>query len=420
MKASLPKRAIFNKTSIFIMLSLGVLLVIVSAFYVSSFLAILGTATLFWGVILLHITPVKHVPLAFLDASINGNANNIERILSEFDLSEKGIYLPPENLKNVESSVIFIPKVAENSLPLAEESIDKFYSKQKDGAFLTPPGLGLSQLFEKEIGTSFTTLDFKDLPSVLPKILIERMEIAENVEIHAQENTITIEITGSLLNGVCQATNNQPRTHAQVGCLLTSALACVLAKATGKPITLQNENTNQETKTTHIEYQILEGETMQSPGLNISDAPLDNGEVKSSISGDSDLNILEIEIAPDSLNYLKKNGNVIILTSAENPQDSSYKIKGFDDDSNFTIKFVEFVEICKTYPGSQLEYKTKIFDVTSPAITKRYDLAFYIAKSGFSKVEDWIKTINNEGIPECSTGHNKIFYLYHIQRRATN
>jgi hypothetical protein len=46
----------------------------------------------------------------FLGASANGSADNIERILSEFDLSEKGIYLPPKNLKKIESSLIFIPK----------------------------------------------------------------------------------------------------------------------------------------------------------------------------------------------------------------------------------------------------------------------------------------------------------------------
>jgi hypothetical protein len=79
-------------------------------------MAILGTAIVFWGAILFYILPVKHVPLAFIAASASSNVNNIERILFEFDLSEKGVYLPPKNLKNIESSLIFIPKVPQNGV----------------------------------------------------------------------------------------------------------------------------------------------------------------------------------------------------------------------------------------------------------------------------------------------------------------
>jgi hypothetical protein len=88
------------------------------------------------------------------------------------------------------------------------------------------------------------------------------------------------------------------------------------------------------------------------------------------------------------------------------------------------IKFVEFAEVCKTYPDSQTninnprtEFTTRIFDVPSPADLKHYDLAFYVLKSGFSTVDDWLKTLKDaDKIPECSTGRNKLFFVYHIQR----
>ncbi len=140
----------------------------------------------------------------------------------------------------------------------------------------------------------------------------------------------------------------------------------------------------------------------------------------------SDLNVLEFEIDPNALNYLKENGDVFILTDVENPQYSYYKIKGYDADANLVIKFEEFVEICKKHHASQTdtnnprtEYITKTFDVTDPAKLKHDDLGFYVAKSGFSTVDDWLKTLKAEDeIPECSTGH-KTFYLYHIQTIQT-
>ncbi len=416
------------------MLSLGSGIMAVSAFYASSFLALLGVILIFWGTILLYVTPSKHVPLTLLNASDEATSANIERLISELNLSEKGVYLPPKNLKNIESSLVFIPETLKTPLPTPEETNEKLFTNEKTGAFVAPPGFALSRLFERELGFSFTKTDLNQIQNKLPKLLVEELELAENAEIQIQSNAVTIEITGSILDEICQQTDSQPKTHMQVGCLMSSAIACALAKTTGKPVTIQNETRNQETKTTHIEYQIFEnqifkGKTMQLPPLTFSDTPaLNDGKVKSSLSGNSDANILEIEIDPKALNYLKKNGDVFILTAAENPQYSSYKIKGYDADANLIIKFEEFVEACKTYYDSQTninnprtEFTTKTFDATSPANSKHYDLTFYVAKSGFSTVNDWLKTLKaDDEIPQCSTGHNKIFYLYHIQRALPN
>ncbi len=299
------------------------------------------------------------------------------------------------------------------------------------------------------------------------------MELAESVEIQIQGNTVTVEVVGSVLDEICRQTDSQPRTHRQVGCLLSSAIACTLTKATGKLVTIQNETRNQETETTHIEYQIFEGEatqfkTMQLSPLTLSDecARLIDTEVKSSVSengdsnvldveiapstikssvrekGDSnvldveiapntlrsglsenvDSNVLDVEIAPNALDYLRRYGDVFVLTDSENPQYSYCKIRGFDGAANLVIEFEKFVLVSKADNDSQnrmnnsgTEFITKTFDVTSPVELMHYGLASYVEKSGFSTVDDWIKTLKvKDEIPEWSTG-NKIFYLYHIQ-----
>jgi hypothetical protein len=135
------------------------------------------------------------------------------------------------------------------------------------------------------------------------------------------------------------------------------------------------------------------------------------------VSEDSNSDVLEIEIDPNGLDYLKKNGEVFILTDVENPQYSYYKIKSYD--AKLIIKFEEFVEVCKTYPDSNLsdsqtEFAVRIFNVKSPSISMPSNLEFYVAKSGFSTVDDWLKTLKDDEIPECSTGR-KTFYLYHVQ-----
>lgn len=250
------KHTALNKAIILFLLIIGVGLIIVSAFYSSSFLVILGSAIIFWSCIFFYITPTKQVPIIFLDALAKTNASNIERILSEFEITEKGIYLPPRNLNNFDSSLIFIPKNSKISLPIPEKNSEKIFSPEKDGVFITPPGLGFSQILEKELGKSFARIDSKNLQVILSKILIETFEMAEKIEIRTKENLITIELTGSIFDSLCKEAENQPHTHKQVGCLITSTLACILAKVVGKGIIIQNETHFRDGRMIIIVYQI--------------------------------------------------------------------------------------------------------------------------------------------------------------------
>src|SRR5665648_512872 len=219
-----------------IALMVGVVLIALSVLNGSSFFAIFGTTIIFWGAIFLYVTSSKHVPLTLLEASEEASAANIERLLSELNLSEKGVYLPPNNLRNIDSSLVFIPKTPKTPLPTPEETNEKQLTNQKTGAFITPPGSGLSRLFEEELGFSFIKTDLNQIQNKLPKLLVEGMALAETAEIQIQDNTITLEITGSILDVICRQTDSHPRTHKQVGCLLSSAIACALAKAAGKPV----------------------------------------------------------------------------------------------------------------------------------------------------------------------------------------
>src|SRR5215469_8953244 len=93
-----------------IVITMGILLTALSGLFVSSFLAILGVSIVFWGVIFYYIKPVKQVSLSLINATNIASVDNLNRFLSELEFSQKGIYLPPDKLRDPESSLIFIPK----------------------------------------------------------------------------------------------------------------------------------------------------------------------------------------------------------------------------------------------------------------------------------------------------------------------
>jgi hypothetical protein len=236
----------------------GLSMLVFSALNNISFLAIIGISISFWSILLLFFTPTKHVFLSLLKASASASGTNIERSLIEFDLDEKGVYLPPQNLRNFESSLVFVPKTLGTTLPTPNEITDKLFNEKKTGLFFTPPGLALSLMFEKEIGLSFRKISLTQMENVI-KSLFNNLKFAEDVQVRIQDKIITLEITGSIFNTLCSETGiSQPRTHSQVGCIIASAFACAFAKTTDKPITIQKDTLDSDTKTLIIEYRMGE------------------------------------------------------------------------------------------------------------------------------------------------------------------
>jgi hypothetical protein len=251
------KKISINKVYSIVLVLIGLSLTALSIYFVSSFLAVFGGAAAFWGLLFLYVTPSRHVPLTLLNASADANTSNIERILSELHAEEKGVYLPPRNLSNSQSSLIFIPKINQTPPPQIDQT-EKLLIKRQDGIVLTPPGLPLSLLIEKELNRSLLRMDFEQLQNELPKVMIEKIELMDDITILKQDNTVTMQVTKSVLNDVCLSADHSPKVHSQVGCLLSSALACVLAKVEGKPITIQAETQTPKTKITTITYRIGE------------------------------------------------------------------------------------------------------------------------------------------------------------------
>lgn len=239
-----------------ITLAVGLVLTALSALNSSSFLAVLGVSVAFWSILLLYLGPAKRVSLALFNASAGGG--NTERSLLEFNSTEKGVYLPPRNLPNCEDSLVFVPKVPQEALPAPEKTSEKLFSEEKTGLFLTPPGFALSVMFEHSLNVSFTKIELPQMQSMITK-LVRKFEFAKGAQVSIRDGIITLELTDCSFNTICQETaNSQPRTHTQVGCILSSAFACAFAKASGKPITIQKDMVSPENKTLTVEYRMEE------------------------------------------------------------------------------------------------------------------------------------------------------------------
>jgi hydroxymethylpyrimidine/phosphomethylpyrimidine kinase len=117
--------------------------------------------------------------------------------------------------------------------------------------------LALSRLFEEKLGKPFTKLNLNQLATELP-LLLDELGITKTALINVEGGKVTFETGNYIFKDLCLETQKFQRTHETIGCPFSSAIACALAKASRKPVTIEKEEQNPNNVTTTIHYQILE------------------------------------------------------------------------------------------------------------------------------------------------------------------
>lgn len=189
-------------------------------------------------------------------------AADVEKMFGIVAFNGKEMYLSPKPQEDYSSSLnppslIFDPAKETEMLPKREDVPDEKAPRTSKGLFLTPPGLALSRLFEKQLGKSFTELDLNQLTTELPR-LFEELDITKNSVVRVEGDSVTVEATNHVFKDLCEETRKLETTHRTVGCPFSSAIACAVAKAAGKPVTIEKEEQSQDGKTTTIQYRTME------------------------------------------------------------------------------------------------------------------------------------------------------------------
>lgn len=237
----------------------GVLSLASSILYSSLILAFIGLGLTFWGALLLYIAPTKFVKGVLLDSTAISSLISISKIISDLSYQGKGIYLPPRHLREVKGGTVFIPSRREIVIPPVGEVIgERVFLKNPNGICLTPPGLSLVNLYEDELGKDFAKADLNYLQRNLPKLFIEGLEMAEDLQISVEGDRIHVKIAGSIYTEFCrEIRNTSPNICTSLGCPLCSSIACALARTTRKPVIMEKTIQSEDGKMIEAYYQIL-------------------------------------------------------------------------------------------------------------------------------------------------------------------
>jgi len=222
--------------------------------YSSLIPAFIGLGLTFWGVLLLYIRPVRYIRKELLDSMAPNTLGALRQLVNEMGYRGKGVYLPPRTLREHGTSTLVIPRSYELEVPTVKRLVEPTAPlSDPAGLVLTPPGLGLARLIQKELGRDLSTADLGYLANNLPKVIIEDLEMADDVEIEPSGDRVLVRLKRPLLT-----VRTGEKAELEELDYLPSAIACILTWTTGKPITIENLTISKDGQITEARFRILE------------------------------------------------------------------------------------------------------------------------------------------------------------------
>jgi len=235
----------------------------------SQSLAFIGLGLTFWGALFFFVRPIRYVKSSLLDSTAMSLYSTIDRIVK--DLKYKGTlasyYIPPypkdvylpEHLRGLKDMIVFISADRNADMPsIVEVAESKFLFENPRGICVAPPGLGLLIQFEKELRIDITRLELSELCESLPPLLLENFQLAKEIEMKTEKNQVHLKIVDSIYKNLYSREENLKSIHF-LGCPLVSAMACAIAKTTGKLVKIHRDRISPDGQTIEVWCRFTEG-----------------------------------------------------------------------------------------------------------------------------------------------------------------
>lgn len=256
----------------------GLVAVLISIIFNLVLFAFIGLGLTFWGIIIFYIRPEAYSKKIILDSTIIPLVKILDQTIEEFGYKGKPIYLPPKYFGTIGMIKVFIPKQEKLFVPTPEQIQVTNYPlvlQKPIGILITPPGQELCALFENRLKVSFLQIELNQITSVLPKVLIDDLELVDGLEIvvtnisdvtlknksvsRAQSKMIVnVKLRNSLFYEISKETAKLTNIHEKIGCPLCSAIACMITKVTGRTVVIEKTELHDDGKTVDMNYIINE------------------------------------------------------------------------------------------------------------------------------------------------------------------
>ena len=129
--------------------------------------------------------------------------------------------------------------------------------RNPQGLLLTPPGAGILTQIEEKSSIDFTKMDLNDLCEVLPNLILQDLNLAKEMSLELNGDKAHLKIFDSLYKNLYNVQNSLKSVDL-LGCPIGSAVACAIAKTSGRAVTIQKQQVSLDGSTIDISYRIAQ------------------------------------------------------------------------------------------------------------------------------------------------------------------
>ncbi len=232
-----------------------------SYFANSVILTLAGLGLVFWGVIMLYVSPQRFVPEKVFGSMAISMTKSIDKLLVSLNYRGRTIFLHPKHLKGLSQGYVFIPfeEKEQTALPSDEElAEERLVYENPRGIFMISPSHGLVQLIEKELGNNLAAADMAHLKEQLPKLVVNQLRMVDSMTIEENRGFVRVVMEGESAAKVCRTISKETTTGHHIGCPLCSCMGLIISKVTGKPVTIEENKVDEVDYIITTTYRALE------------------------------------------------------------------------------------------------------------------------------------------------------------------
>lgn len=204
-----------------------------------------GLGSFLIGIMILFLPESGSIADSVATNSVLPSLLNIEYLLEDLDLDEKGIYIPVSGLGV--SPKVFVPLTSTTKTPSLELTPSRkiFVTVGKNpediGVLLDAPGSGILTLLERSLHTDLAKVQLKDLRTSINSGF-KALGIAKVISLEHEGDIVRIEMEFRGLTDLeTKLRELAPRLSALVGTPIVSAVAASVSKTTGKYVRVKVE-----------------------------------------------------------------------------------------------------------------------------------------------------------------------------------
>jgi hypothetical protein len=218
-----------------LILLIGIIFLSLSFDYDNRTIAFIGTNLILIGATLFYSRPVKFVRSDILNSMYYQILTN-SGLIKEMGYEGEPFLYSPRSIWGLNNVVTIIPKKSLNANNFQVIETNEVHVSD-DFIQFPPSGIELLHLYEGEYNLNFTSLELTNFSDKLDEILINGLNLVKNIDIKIDK-----EVEIKLLSPVTEAIINAVIENDCIpyGDPLLNSLGCILAKITGKRVSIKH------------------------------------------------------------------------------------------------------------------------------------------------------------------------------------